>query len=256
MIAKSMIANRGTRVLDANNKTIGFVFAEPVAGRPDSQLQRWILRGVRGSYRFQEWQMPVNKTWKEMVTTPCPDDGDTWGDDPAQGLWVKNALYVIAQSTPVVPGPGPAPTPTFPRPVVRARRTSVLPRSWEHQVESADVPLQIIIGDYVLTMAGAVQGWGYGDLEIDKHEDEEFFESTEYILIQPAAPAAYLLAQGPEAPGLSLDPGDLRCQDAAEFHAYATANYKDGSRYDVVGCNYYRSKDQPPGHARETFLFS
>jgi hypothetical protein len=252
MTAKPMLSEGGTRVLDTNNETIGFVFTQRLDAT-GSQLQRWILRSPpQKSYRFQEWKLPSTKTWKEMVTTPAPGAGAAWGADPTQGLWVPHALYVVAQSTPVVPRPGPAPAPTFPRGTAAAHGRPHVMRVHELQIEDADAPLQIIFGDYELKRGITVMGHVFGDLEIDRHKGQPFFTSTEYILTWPGTDDGALGT----APSLtSLDPGTLRCQDAARFHEHVIANYRAGSRYDVVGCNYYQSTNQPPGEDLDAFLF-
>ncbi|MFT3774511.1 MAG: hypothetical protein QM820_54840 [Minicystis sp.] len=261
MSAKPMFAQGGTCVLDETNKRIGFLFVEPLGDPQNSQLQRWILRATSKHYRFLPWNPTLTfAAWKAMVTTKAPDDGEGWGADPSKGLWVKDALYAVAQSTPVTPVKGALPAPTFPR---RAAVAAHKPHGLMGPTKIAAKPqgkhVQIIVGDYVLSQLDVLRGRCFGDLVVEDHKDQQFYESSEYALLLQQYLGAGDLAIGggnpdPKASITSLDPGGLNYISATQFHEYATAHYTEGSRYEVTGCNYYQSKGEPPGADLAWFL--
>jgi hypothetical protein len=286
MIAQPMFVEGGIRVLDAEDEktTVGFVFVEPVSGPEGGQLQRWILSRLSTKYLFRKWTRdqgaPASLAeWTSLVTTPAP--GGTWGDDVvAKGLWVKDALYMVAQSTPVVPSAA-VPMPRFPRsrlvdfytmlrtvadsspaatkregrgrmsrPPVRHDRGAPLDHEPSDRTTRTRRSNQIIDGDYVLTQLAVAQGECFSDLNPRAHRDQSFFESREYFLFKPG----YRGAGNPEVPVTSLDPRERSWHNAPEFHEHVLSAYAGGARYEATGCNYYQSKNAPPGKEMGWFL--
>lgn len=253
MTVNPMIEEGGTRVLDENGNTIGFVFTEPVRDAPESQIQRWILRRTRDSYRFKPWTKTLCMTvWKQMLTTPAPDAGANWGDAPENGLWVKDALYVVAQSTPVqtTKEKGGVPDPTYPQctDALFDELSAHGPRKQEFE--------QIIIDKYVhdVKQFGNVVGHCFGNLNMADNVKKKVFKSAEYVVMSASASAT---VRGLDASPKSIVRGSAPCDNALKFHS-KYGNLVGGTRYDVIGCCYYKSGDQPPPGDNQrlaTFLF-
>jgi hypothetical protein len=275
MIAEPMFVEGGIRVLDAKDekKTVGFVFVEPTGGATGGQLQRWILNGVCSGYCFAPWTKGEGAPeslaeWTNLMTTPAP--GEAWGEVIAKGLWVPNALYVVAQSKQVMLAlntPLPLPLPIFPRhqavlshtsrvgaaqkpvmrdrvsppPPVRHGRGAPLHRGPLDRSPGPNPKSQIIIGEYLLNQLTSQLGYGFGDLVPSEHVGQKFFESSEYFLFMPG----YRGAGHPTVPLTSIEFN--KQQTAIGFHDFVLGKYTAGARYEVIGCNYYQSKDVPPG---------
>ncbi|WP_437715827.1 hypothetical protein WMF45_05050 [Sorangium sp. So ce448] len=256
MTVNPMIEEGGTRVLDENGKTIGFVFTEPVRGAPESQIQRWILLGTEMSYRFEKCTIPCKETWKKMVTTPAPSgEGPSWGKDPEKGLWVKRALYVVAQSTLVTKWlPGQVPSPTYPK-----CAGALFPPSSDAWPRKCDSEQIIIDRVGIVNHRGNIVGHCFGDLTEDAL-NKQLFTSAEYVFISERESEMLV---GADTPWKSIKRGKDKCKTARAFHDNYVKNYGQpnrlgGTRYDVIGCCYYRSGDKPPpGNDKklETFLF-
>lgn len=256
MTVNPMIEEGGTRVLDENGNTIGFVFTEPVRDAPESQIQRWILLGTEMSYRFEKCSIPCKETWKKMVTTRAPSDrGPSWGKDPQKGLWVDGALYVVAQSTRVTTWqPGQVPSPTYPK-----CAEALFPESSVAGPRKCDGEQIIIDRVGIVNHRGIIVGHCFGDLTKDAL-NKPLFTSAEYVFISERKSEMLV---GAEVPWKSIKRGKDVCKTARAFHdnyvkKYGQPNQLGGTRYDVIGCCYYRSVGEPPpGNDKklETFLF-
>ncbi len=249
MNPRYLLAPGAHQLFDVDMQLLGFAVAEDTS---NGQIQRWIFRKTPRSFSMMRWERDINlDQWKAMVSTPAPS-ASTWGQAPELGLWLPNALYVVATSLcysygtsgeycfTVLPWPLPQPL------GAGSSAMSSVTKGLEASDCSARRDRQIDIGDHIvhqfINEVSTPVGRVFGEGGLSKPSGSAQWQSSEY----------WLLKSNFQRAGSSASPTQLRAgtlgPDAPlrSFYEMIDGEWTSGCTLEVTGCSNYQDISPPP----------
>jgi hypothetical protein len=274
MSQRTLLRLGAAKILDAKNNVLGFAFSEASA---EGQLQRWILRRRSRLFSIVPWERDITLSrWKEMIAQPA-SNVDEWGARPDDGLWLPDAIYIVAKSTIYSYGtdgayawsalPWPPPPPSFcynddaaslsyGAEVTEASAEGAQLTAAQPSENLVAAPIgstlkaralagrQVDIGDRVIYQIDRIAGHVFAEGGLGKPANTNTWRSVEHWLLfgsyQPAGASGLTTA---------LRAGEL-AEDAplSAFYSAMTSQWSSGCSFEITGCNNYQGASPPPAN--------